>query len=258
MFHLAAWYQSVDAAGVYVNLNVVPDTQITASGSQIQVPTPNQIVALAGGACNTTAPRMRLSAPSLRQKSLFQISPLNVAGAAPALPQTPHKIVDLRHNPLQMVVSEQMQAQLLADPAAAQVQWALAWLASGPIAPIEGPVFTVRATGTTTLVIGTWTNAPLTFDENLPRGRYKIVGMKCFSANGIAARALIPGQQWRPGVMSSTLTEEIEWPGFRYGGMGEFGEFEDTDALNVEYLAAVADTAETVFFDMIQVRAGPG
>lgn len=258
MFHLAAWYESVDAAGAYVNLAVVPDTQITASGSQIQVPTLNQIVALAGGACNTTAPRLRLSAPNLRLKSLFQIAPLNVAGAAPALPMSPHRLLDLRDNPLKMVTSEQMQAQLLANPAAAQVQWCLIWLADGPIAPVKGDVFTVRATGTATLVIGTWTNVPLTYDEALPRGRYQIVGIKAFSANGIACRALIPGLQWRPGVMCNLVTEEIEWPGFRYGGMGSFGEFEDIDTLNVEFLAAVADTAEVVFFDLVQVRSGPG
>jgi hypothetical protein len=154
VFHLAAWYQSVDPASAYVNLNAVADTQLSVGTSTIQVPTLNQIIALAGGAETTVAPRMRLSCPALRNKSLFQLSPLNNAAAGAVSPSDPHKVVDLRDTPLQMVTSEQLQMQLYSDPAAVQIQWALIWLADAPPTEIKGPAFTVRATGSTTLTPG--------------------------------------------------------------------------------------------------------
>jgi hypothetical protein len=257
MFHLAAWYESVDPAGAYDQLNAVPDQALTVSGVNVQVPALNKIVAMAGGAENTVAPRLRLAAPVLRTKSLFQIAPLSTASAGAVEPLSPHSIVDLRKTPLQMVTGEQLVMELLSNPAAAQIQWALAWLADGPIEQVTGDVFTVRATASATLTAGSWTNTALTFDENLPRGRYAIVGMKAISAGLIAARLVLPDIKWRPGVLGNDLVEDIEWPGFRYGGMGVFGEFEDVDGFTADFLSVSGDTAETVYVDLIQRRNGP-
>jgi hypothetical protein len=257
MFHTAAWWEDVDPAGLYNLLNAVPDTQITWALTNIQVPPLSHIVALAGGAENTAAPIMRLLAPSLRTRSLFQIAPLNAQAAAHVEPDTPPKVVDLRKTPLAMVVGENAQVELNSNPAAVQCQWCVAWFADGPINPIEGSIFTVRAVGATALVAGAWTNCPLVFDENLPRGRYQIAGMKAISAECIAARLVVPDSRWRPGVLGCDVVEDDDWPGFRYGRFGSFGEFEDTDALTADFLSSAADAAEIVYLDLIQLRQGP-
>ena len=258
MKHTAAWWENVDPAGAYNLLNAVADTQITWALTNIQIPSLNQIVLLAGGADNTAAPIMRLVAPSLRTRSLFQIAPLNAQAAAAIEPDTPPKILDLRTTPLVMVPGENAQVELNSNPVAAQSQWLIAWFADGPVAPVGGSIFTVRAVGATALVAGAWTNCPLVFDENLPRGRYQIVGMKAISATGIAARLVVPDSRWRPGVLACDVVEDEDWPGFRYGAFGAFGEFEDTDALTADFLANAADAAEIVYLDLIQLRSGPG
>jgi hypothetical protein len=43
---------------------------------------------------------------------------------------------------------------------------------------------------------------------------------------------------------------------FRNGTFGIFGEFEDTDQPTVDFLSVSADTAQEVYFDLIQVRDG--
>ena len=151
-----------------------------------------------------------------------------------------------------------MTCEILSNPAAAQRQWLVLWLADGPPAPATGRVFTVRATGATTLVLDQWTLVPLTLIENLPRGRYALVGMRARSAGAVAARVVGIGWRWRPGVLGCDAQGDLDHPMFRMGGLGVFGEFEDTDLPQIEFLSTVADTAEDVYLDLIQLRAGPG
>lgn len=256
MLQTIAWYQSVDPAGAVVQLNSVADQSVRVSGADIYCPQLTNCVLLAGGAENTVAPYMRFASPSQRRKTTTYINPLNTASAAAVKPVSPHAIVNFRENPIPLVAGEQLNMELLSNPAAAQIQWGVAWLADGPVKPIAGPMFTVRATGTTTLVAGSWSNVPLTFTEDLPRGRYQIVGMGAISAGCIAARVVFIGGQYRPGVLGQGTIASVPSPVFRNGGLGIFGEFEDTDQPTVDFLSVSADTVEEVYFDLIQVRDG--
>src|SRR5712691_1270769 len=257
MFHLAAWSQSIDPAGVFSALNAVADTQLTVAGKNIQVPVLARVLALAAGVETTVAQQARLSAPSRRVKALQRVAPTQGNAAAASLPSDPHHVIDLRDTPLTMVAGEVMQFEINSDPAAAQIQWGLAWLADGPTAPILGDEFTLRADGTTALVSQAWTLVPLVFAENLPRGRYQVVGLRVQSASLIAARLVLVGNVWRPGSLGTNNDRHLEHPMFRHGEMGVYGEFEDTDIPQVECLAAAADAAEVVYLDLIQTRQGP-
>ncbi len=258
MFHVAAWSQSIDPGGVFTALNAVQDTQLTVVAKNIQVPSLSRIIALAAGIETTVAQQARLSAPSRRVKALQRIAPLQGNAAAASLPSDPHHVVDLRDTPLTMVAGEVMQLEINSDPAAVQIQWGLVWLADGPTAVVLGDEFTVRADGTTALVSQVWTLVPLVFAENLPRGRYQIVGLRVQSASLIAARLVLVGNVWRPGVLGTNNDRHLEHPMFRHGESGVFGEFEDTDPPQIECLAAAADAAEVVYLDLIQIRLGPG
>jgi len=260
MMHLAAYYQSVDPAAAYVDLATVADSQLTVNTPRIQVPTLNQVVLLAGGAENVVAPLMRLVAPSLTARWRHQVSPLNVATAAAVLPMSPARIVDLRDDPLVLVPSEQLTFQLNSNPAAAQIQWGLVWFADGKPAPVSGSISTARATVANALVAGAWTLNTLTFDEQLPRGRYQVVGFRPMSTTAIAARLVIPGAAYRPGALGAANISDVSSDVFRHGELGVWGEFEDVDNLQVETLAAAADAAavQQYLVDLIQLRAGPG
>jgi hypothetical protein len=261
MFHLAAWSQSVDEAGVFTAINAVADPVLTVLGTTVQVPTLNQVIGLAAGVETTVAQQARLTAPSRRILALQRIAPTQGNAAAASVPSDPHHFTDLLDSPLQMVVGEQAAIELNANPAAAQIQWGLVWFADGAVKPETGNIFTIRADSVAVLVAQAWTNGAIVFSENLPRGRYRVLGLRAQSAGLVAARLVFVGTgnqgPWRPGVMGTLNDRHLEYPKFRYGDMGAFGEFEDTDTPTVDFLSTTADAAEVLYFDLVQVRAGP-
>jgi len=256
---LAAFYQSVDPAGGYVQLAAIADPVLTVNSPRIQVPTLNDIIAIAAGVETTVVPSARLVAPSLLTMWREQISPVNGAAAAAVVPLSPHRIMDLRDDPIVLVPSEQLTAEINSNPAAAQLQWVLIWFADGKPTPVSGRIITARATVANALTAGAWSLNTLTFDEQLPRGRYSIVGLRGVSTSMVACRLVIPGYGWRPGCLGSLLVTDIANDMFRYGNMGELGQFEDVDNLQVETLANAADTAAAQIYwvDLLQLRAGP-
>lgn len=258
MFTLVGFYQSIDPAGVYTPISAVLDQHVRVNGTDLFVPELNQLIAVAGGVETTVESFLRLTSPSLRAMARFQIEPYNGAAAGAVEPATPHVITDLRDNPLVLVPQETLNAEVNSNPAAAQIQWALCWLADAPVQPAKGKIFSTIATGATALVAGTWTPVPITFDEDLPRGRYQLVGMRCRSAGCVAGRMVFIGGRWRPGCMGVDAQTDLENPMFRNGGLGVWGEFEDVDTPSVEVLSVSADAAEDFVFDLIQTRSGPG
>lgn len=258
--HTAAFAQSVDPAGAFVQLAAVADSILTVNSPRIQVPVLNHVIALAGGVETTVDSRIRVVTPSILQMFRQYITPISGAAAGAVLPQSPPKMVDLRSSPLILVPSEQMTIELNSNPVAAQIQWGLVWFSDKPAAPIAGKIFTARATVANALVSIVWTLNTLTFDDQLPRGRYAVVGMKGYSTTLIAARVIIPTQQWRPGCLGSILLSDLEHEMFRWGSMGSWGEFEDIDNLQIESLAAAADAAaaQVYYLDLMTVRPGPG
>lgn len=257
MFTTCAFLESVDPGGVYNALAAIADQHVRVSGDDLYVPELNQIVLLSGGIETAAEAFLRLTSPSLRGRSRFFVEPYNGAAAAAVEPGSPHAICDLRHAPLVLVPMEVLNAETDSNPVAAQIQWCIVWFADGPTEEATGAMFSIGATGATTLVASAWTNVPLTLSEDLPRGRYAVVGMRARAAGCVAARLVGIGWRWRPGVLGVDAQTDIEYEAFRYGGLGVFGEFEDTDMPSVDFLSISADTAEDVVLDLVQLRAGP-
>jgi len=257
MYTTVGWLQSVDPAGVFVQLSALADQHVRVTGPDIQCPLLNQVLALSGGAESTVAPTMRFISPSQRRKTSTSLAPLNTASALAVEPASPVAMVDLRNNPIPLVVGEQLNAELLSNPAAAQVQWMFAFLGDvSPVAP-AGQMFTVRATSATPLVLNSWTNVAIVLAEDLPRGRYALVGLLPISTGMIAARAVFVGGGWRSGVMGNDSVSDIGSTLFRYGGMGIMGEFEDTDPPTIDAVSISSDATQEYFLDLIQLRDGP-
>jgi len=261
-FHLAAFSEAVDPAGAFNALTGVLDSVLSVVGDNVQVPTLNKIIAAAAGVETTAAQQARITAPSRRVLALQRVAPTQGAAAAVSLPGDPHRVSDWRLTPLQMVTGEQVNFEINSDPAVAQIQWGLIWFADALTPPGNGPYFTIRATGATALVAHNWVLVPIVMSENLPRGRYQLVGLRAQSTTLVAARAVFVGTgsqgAWRPGVMGCNTDRHLEDDMFRTGGLGVFGEFEDTDLPSIECLAEAADAAEVFYLDLVQVRAGPG
>ena len=254
-FHLGGFLEDIDGAGAFVNLTALEDDRLFNQGDDIRVPPLNRIVAVAAGIDNVVAGRVRLDSATLDAVVRQEITPLNLA-AGDVEPASPQAIQKMLANPWTLGVDEILTCQILSNPGAVADQWCLLWFADGPIAPIgAGDIFTVRATGGTTVIARAWTSVNITLDEGLPPGDYAIVGMRPQGATCIAARVVFrTGDFWRPGALGVDLVGDLQDDIFRYGKMGIWGEFPFTQIPAIEFLCDVADTAQIVHLDLIRLR----
>lgn len=249
MFHLAAWYESLDPAGVLTPIDAVVDQSVFTSGNDIRVPTqmPN-IVGQAALADDASAAAAQIQSPSLRAMVNLDIEP--VVGAA--VFGSPPEVLFHPLAPISVVADEPVNFALNSDPAAAEDHYGLVWFGDGPQQPVPGNIFSVRATSAVTLSAGVWVNGTLTFSQTLPLGRYTIVGMRCRGTNLVAARLVFVGGAFRPGTPAVNALADLDPPVFRYGRHGTFGVFHSNTPPTVDCLG-VTDSAQSFVFDLLQV-----
>ena len=246
-FTLVSFNESIDPAAAWVNITATPDPHVTVSGDDILVPELDQIVAIAATVDQTVASQVRLTSPSMLaqgfQEYLAQLASGLVFGIEP-------EVNDKSKNPIQLDRLEALQCQILTNPGSAAQHYCGVWLADGALEPVRGEIRTVRATAAVSIVVTGWTNGALTFPVSLKAGRYQVVGMSCRSANSVFARLVFPGSAWRPGVPCVNDEVDRDYPLFREGNAGVFGEFDSASPPTLDCLG-VTDSAEEVFLDLI-------
>jgi hypothetical protein len=247
VFTLVAHADSVDPAAAWLNIVGVPDQHVTVAGNDILVPKLNYIMALAAAVDQTVASQARLRSPSLLGDGFEEWLSDLASGLVFA---TGPQIKMLDENPIELSPLEALQAQVFSNPGAAAVHYVLTWLCDGSIQPAKGRIRTVRCTAAATLVTEQWVNAALVFPSSLKAGRYAVVGMSAKSANLVAARVVIPGSPWRPGVVAGNNEFDVGNNKFRGGRLGIWGEFEHSSPPTVDFLG-VTDAAEEVFLDLM-------
>lgn len=249
MNHLAAWYEDKDPGGALLPLTVVPEQTLFAVGDDLRVPEalPN-IIGAAALVDDASGLRAQVQSPSLRMLANLDIEPIILA----VVFGSPPEVLFHPENPIPVTAEEALNFAMLSDPAAIEVHYGLVWLADGPQAPVSGNIFTLRSTATIQQTVDTWTNGNLVYDQTLPAGRYQVVGMRCRSTDGVAARLVFPEQIARPGVPIVNAIADLDPKTFRYGRSGIWGEFPHTTPPTMDILGGVA-AAQVVFMDLLRV-----
>jgi len=245
-FTLVAFAET-QAAGTLVNVAGLADPHVRVAADDIYVPDPLPFLAAYHALVDTLVTQARIESPTLRRLANIDVIPLDLGTE----PGTPPLFVSIISNPKALEGSEGLNFK--ATCGQAFTARLLAWLSDGPLAPVTGEIFTVKATGTTTLVASAWTNGAITFEQALPRGRYQVVGMRAKSAGLVAARLVFSGYAWRPGCIGCDAYNDIERIEFRGGRMGVWGEFDHDLPPTVDYLSISADTAEEIWLDLIKI-----
>jgi len=194
-----------------------------------------------------TITRAQLQSPSLRAFVNHDVIPVDAA----AIPSSPSLFLPWFYDPISLQEDEALNA--LVTNTAADRESVLVWLADGPVSPLDVDFRTIRASATTTLVAGAWTNCILTLDQVLPAGQYAVVGLRARSTNMIAARMVFVNYQWRPGVPGAQAIGHNQYAYWRQGNVGEFGRFQHNTPPTIDCLANAGDTAETFELDIIKV-----
>lgn len=227
-------------------------------------PVPDQIMAIQNGhfvpqvdcQINWAAPmsavalRARLSSPSIRQVTQPYLIPvIDSVG-----PLTTDKAVDLRSNPIMARALEELAVESTLSAVGPTRDTIVVDLADSPLAPApSGQAFTIRGTGTTTQVASNWTLCSITWANNLPVGRYAVIGGIAYGATCQAFRVIFENQTWRPGGLGWVSEVVQADPLFRYGELGMWGTFQSNRMPNIEMLASAADAAQTVYLDLVRI-----
>jgi hypothetical protein len=244
-FHTIAYSESQDSATL-VNIAALADTSGTVAGDDVLVPEGfGNIAGVYFAGANFT--RGQLDSPSLRRTGLLDVEP----GDNSAEPSVPTPWMDLFETPIPVQEGEVLRALAAEDAAGAARTTAIIWLSDGPIAPVTGDIRTFRATGTATLVANAWSPVTLTLDQVLGVGTYQLVGARCTCAGGVAFRFIAQREGFRPGAIAFDADGDVDVDRFRRGRAGVWFDFTQRTLPQIEVLSVSADTAETVFLDLI-------
>lgn len=264
VFTTVAYYEDQAANGL-TPYAAVSDQHVKIDGDDITVPAMNHILGVQCLSANLED--ARLVAPSLRRLWNLDIHPiLNSAkplttqavdegGAATYDVLAGQGFMDLSLAPIPLVVSEKLNLEMN-NGNNAEDGYGVVFLTDALPSAETGKIMTIKASNTDTLTGKEWTNGELEFAQSLPAGRYRVVGMAAKSANLIAARLVFIGGSWRPGCIGKQDWGDARPEMFRFGRLGNWGEFEFDTPPSVDFLSNAGDSEQFVWLDLIQIREG--
>ena len=256
-FDLVAWYES-QAAAALTAVAAVPDPKMYRT-SVDDLYVKKRAAWLAGSLC-VAVTQGTLKYYEFRQPSL-KVPYRFYKGAAANDPFIGEAFNNLWASPLPLYPGEKLNAYV--QNASDEIDMIIAWLASGParLSDLENvrPTHSITGYADLALTAGSWTDVAITWDQDLPKGKYAVVGMQVGSYLAAApiygvARLVLLGCAWRPGVIvraaeADKLGVASISPSLMYGErwplMNEIS-FEHDQMPNLEMLCAAANTDHVV------------
>lgn len=247
-WHLCAYAASVTNGVTNFDVAAVADQVFTKnSGGHFLLPEQGRL-RFAYGA-GTDLDRFRVNTPALRYVGLPFLNPVNITAATPS----PYNIWNPGEQGPTIPVADEVAVEATQTNAAAQECQFLLGFSFGKQEIAPGPEYSIRFTATITGVDNSWASGSMTPDSTLPAGIYAINGMHAWGTNLTAARLIFPGGGWRPGCIANNTTGGIPREIFRNGELGQYGQFDSVNVPNLEILCSGANTAQTVYLDLVRV-----
>lgn len=245
-WHLAAYFASLTNGTTTAN-TIVSDQVLTPSGTTAFIlPKPGRLRMAYSAGVSLTA--VQINTPSLRYVGLPFVGPVNATLTVPS----PPNVTDWGEMGPPIPVVDAISAVHTLGGGAPENELTGLWFSFGSAPIPASPIYRLRFTATITAVVGSWVTGALTPDTTLPQGTYSVVGMDAFGTNLVFARLIFPGSFFRPGVLCRNATSGVAWPGWADGRMGVYGSFKSVNLPNLEILASGANTAQTVFLDVVR------
>lgn len=248
MNHVLAYTALAAAGGTNTDIPGVFDGYASLQNGHYLLPQDMWISgAYAQGATITGA---QVNAPTLRQITLPQIQPLNVATA-------PGTLAPISINPpgqFQVRANDELAFNTSNGAGAPERHIAGLWLHDRNLNIPQGQIITIVGTGVITAGNLTWGAGAFTLTTGLPIGRYSVVGMDVVGANLIFARLVFPNGGVKPGCLARQAMNITPQDVFRFGHMGEWGQFDSTAMPGIELFGSAAPTTQTIFLDIVKVR----
>lgn len=248
-FHLANFFKNQAIGAVNAPLLAVNDP-ILPQNAAAEFLLPMDFKVRAALAYGIGMNRPRLASPYLRRLPLPHVRPAQIV-VAPASP-SPIELIPEEFAP-KLLKNEGFTVQTSNTDAGAQDHRCAVWLQSAFEAAPPGPCWTVRGTAAVVTAANTYASGVITLEDQLPNGRFAIVGMDVFGTNVIVGRLIFANGGLRPGVLGSQAVNTVLENAFRFGRMGLFGYFENTTLPQLELLSNGVTTTQEVFLDIVPV-----
>lgn len=250
-FTVAAWNENIDTGTALTAINAEADQHLTTDGDDVLVPdfAPDLAAVLAAGIDLTQA---QVTSPSLRRTLQLDVRPTLDISDIEGGEVIPY--MDLWRKPIRLDPGEGLRALQINDGGAASDTYQFAWLKGREARPLpEGRIDTLRTTNTATLTADTWTLITPTLTQQIEAGRYHLAGMRAEFAGALVLRAVIPGSQFRPGIIARRNQNDPEPAWQRHGGAGmSWGEFDHRFFPQSEAFSETADTSQPTWYDLIR------
>lgn len=241
MHHLAAFIEEIDEAGAFANIAAAADQVLDYSGDKIRIPQDYANIIAAIAYIGTTGTRARLNTPSLEQFIKLYLSPVNQV-----IVPTGNDVIDAHtESIIPLVPTENLECEVLADPAAAEFHSVGVWLNDNNFSPVSGDIRPVPFSVTGALTEGGWNTLTITLEEELPAGNYELVGARLECAVATLARFILSRQVPRPGFVPSADEDYQFRDMFRYGRFGSWGTFDHISLPKLELLCVATTGAAT-------------
>lgn len=252
MTHLELYSSSIASGTTLIQVNAVQSNIYPLASNGFLVQALRQVASVV--TIGSGAIRAQLQSPTLRSQPFVDMVPVNRSTGA----ESPVRFADFTSAPLQVSSNEELDAFAAQNSGSSGFVNVIVMFTDGPIRPAaSNNAITVHATATTTVTAHAWSAVTFTLDTSLDPGTYSVVGMRAYSATGIAAR-LIPnsgGQTYRPGVPMVQAYDTTDFKYARYGMMGQLITFSTTALPQVELYCSSADTAEELWLDLVQTSS---
>ena len=228
-------------------LPAIADQTLNVYNNTYQFLTPRTLMKSFAGVPNGTA--VRLNAPSFAKGFQPTIDPID--GAA-TIGGTLPPICDYMGRGPDIPKQENFQPLITRTGGVAADCAIVIWTCPTFVPAPPGKAFTIRMSAAATGAKGQWNLSSLTPDQNLPNGKFSVIGMRVEGANCLTARLVFPGQAERPGCLCNVDQTSWVYPSFRFGYGGMFGAFINTNLPQIEVLGFGAVASQFVYLDCIQ------
>lgn len=252
MFTLLAFNEDQNTANAYDNIAGAADQTTRVVNDVVYVPDKfNKILWVCARGRDVI--KAKLESPSLRKMGVLDINPTENLDYAEYVIQPHARYTGA--SPLPLTTGEGLEAFTWSGRASDYYVAVGVCLGEGPVTPVTGEIWTIRATcASTTPVIKKWVNVEMTFDETLPVGRYQIVGAEVWLNRGLLFRFVPIGTLNRPGGLACWGHQQRAPDWQRWGAMGVWCEFHSSTPPSVDFLCEdTTDTTVSVHLDVIKI-----
>lgn len=246
-FTTVAFFKSITTANAFVTLTPIPDPIFKSEGDKLYLLEPAKL-----GRVHLYGPYLRegrITTPSLKVLAPLYFNNVTTSLASAEI----LNFIDFTDSPIPLVATETMTVEaLVTDVTAARSIYAIVTFHDGVKAVPAGVYRTLKATLSGSSTANQWSNFKLTFVDDIPVGRYAIIGADIPDSNVLAFRFVLPNTYLRPGGLGRPSTA-VPFLAQRKGALGVWGEFDHTLPPSVDLLTTAAITSTSIWLDVVKI-----